>query len=304
MRGACHLDGRDAAVRGAFLTVADSCAGVDAEADLFSRGRRPAPDADRVHGLGVGLPLSRELARRRGGDVWLIEAAGTSALTGALFGARLCGVLAERPGYHALAPVRTLADATAAVRTEQPDLLLVDAYLPDGDGIAFVRENPIDAFVLSAATDAVTVLRALRAGALGYLVKPFERRALVEVLDRYARFRNVLDEERSVSQDEIDRALGILHAGGDTSSVSRSATERVILGALGGGDRRPGGCLARHCAAPPRDVGDPRDRGRAFALRHHGAPRAPVRASTRIAEPACARRCTRAQALCSAEPCT
>ena len=86
--------------------------------------------------------------------------------------------------------------------------------------------------MLSAATDAVTVRRALRAGALGYLVKPFERRALVDVLDRYARFRNVLDEERSVSQDEIDRALGILHAGGDTSSVSRSATERVILGAL------------------------------------------------------------------------
>jgi len=142
-------------------------------------------------------------------------------------------IVAERPGYHALAPVRTLADATAAVRAEHPDLLLVDAYLPDGDGIAFVRENPIDAFVLSAATDAVTVRRSLRAGALGYLVKPFERRALVEVLDRYARFRNVLDEERSVSQDEIDRALGILHAGGDTSSVSRSATERVILGALG-----------------------------------------------------------------------
>jgi two-component system CitB family response regulator len=139
--------------------------------------------------------------------------------------------VAERPGYHALAPVRTLADATAAVRTEHPDLLLVDAYLPDGDGIAFVRENPIDAFVLSAATDAATVRRALRAGALGYLVKPFERRPSTSSIA--TRFRNVLDEERSVSQDEIDRALGILHAGGDTSSVSRSATEQVILGALG-----------------------------------------------------------------------
>ena len=142
-------------------------------------------------------------------------------------------IVAERSAYRALEPVRTLADATAAVRTERPDLLLVDAYLPDGDGIAFVRETPIDAFVLSAASDAATVRRALRAGALGYLVKPFERRALGDVLDRYVRFRNVLDERRTVSQDEIDRALGILHAGGDTSSVSRSATERVILGALG-----------------------------------------------------------------------
>lgn len=142
-------------------------------------------------------------------------------------------IVAERSAYRALEPVRTLADATAAVRTERPDLLLVDAYLPDGDGIAFVRETPIDAFVLSAASDAATVRRALRAGALGYLVKPFERRALGDVLDRYVRFRNVLDERRTVSQDEIDRALGILRAGGDSSSVSRSATEQVILGALG-----------------------------------------------------------------------
>lgn len=89
----CFGDGHDLV-----LTVADSGAGVDVEADLFSRGRRPAPDADRVHGLGVGLPLSRELARRRGGDVWLIEAAGTSALTGAVFGARLCGVLGDALG--------------------------------------------------------------------------------------------------------------------------------------------------------------------------------------------------------------
>ena len=133
-------------------------------------------------------------------------------------------IVAERSAYRALEPVRTLADATAAVRTERPDLLLVDAYLPDGDGIAFV---------LSAASDAATVRRALRAGALGYLVKPFERRALGDVLDRYVRFRNVLDERRTVSQDEIDRALGILRAGGDSSSVSRSATEQVILGALG-----------------------------------------------------------------------
>ena len=56
--------------------------------------------------------------------------------------------------------------ARAAVRDDAPDLLLVDAYLPDGDGIALVRELDVDAFVLSAATDAATVRRALRAGAL------------------------------------------------------------------------------------------------------------------------------------------
>ncbi|KXC06269.1 MULTISPECIES: response regulator [Microbacterium] len=142
-------------------------------------------------------------------------------------------IVAERPGYTALEPVRTLAAASAVVRADRPDLMLVDAYLPDGDGIGFVQACGVDAVVLSAAADAATVRRALRAGALGYLVKPFERRALTDLLDRYLRFRNLLDESRTVSQEEIDRALALLRAGGETPSVSRSATEQVILEALG-----------------------------------------------------------------------
>jgi response regulator of citrate/malate metabolism len=142
-------------------------------------------------------------------------------------------IVAERSGYLALEPVRTLAEATAAVRTDHPDLLLVDAFLPDGDGVAFIRDADGDAFVLSAATDARTVRRALRSGALGYLVKPFAQRALTELLDRYLRFRNILDEDRVVAQEDIDRALAIFRAGGDPLSVSRSATEQVLLEALG-----------------------------------------------------------------------
>lgn len=168
-------------------------------------------------------------------------------------------IVADRPAYHALEPARTLADATAAVRAERPDLLLVDAYLPDGDGIAWVRETPVDAFVLSAATDAATVRRALRSGALGYLIKPFERRALVDTLDRYARFRNVLDEQRTVSQDEIDRAMAILRSGGDAPSVSRSATEQVILEVLGDG------------ASSASEIADRAGVSRATAQRHLAA---------------------------------
>lgn len=86
----CFSDGHDLV-----LTVDDSGAGVRADIDLFVRSGRTAVDIDQVHGLGVGLPLSRELARRGGGDVWLISPGGTSAHTGAVFGARLRGVLGD-----------------------------------------------------------------------------------------------------------------------------------------------------------------------------------------------------------------
>lgn len=143
------------------------------------------------------------------------------------------GIVDQRPGFTALDPVRSVGEAATAIRAQRPDLLLVDVYLPDGDGIELARTAGVDAIVLSAADDAATMRRALRAGALAYFVKPFDARTLGERLDRYARFRNLLSTDRPVSQEELDRALAILHGAGDQSSASRSATEQLILEKLG-----------------------------------------------------------------------
>lgn len=142
-------------------------------------------------------------------------------------------IVDERPGFVALEPVRTIAEARAAVRDLAPDLLVADVYLPDGDGIGLVREAGVDAIVVSAADDPATVRRALRSGAHAYLIKPFEQRALVGALDRYARFRNLLAGDRALAQKDLDRALAILHGSGEAASASRSATEQVVLAALG-----------------------------------------------------------------------
>lgn len=145
-------------------------------------------------------------------------------------------LVASRPGFEALDPVGSIGAARAAISDQRPQLLLVDAYLPDGDGIELVRSVDVDAFVLSAADDAATVRRALRAGALSYFVKPFDRRALADRLDRYLRFRNLLAGERVLEQDDIDRASAILHSGGEAAPASRSVTEQLILETLGGGE--------------------------------------------------------------------
>lgn len=142
-------------------------------------------------------------------------------------------VVASRTGFTALESVQSLGAARQAVRTHAPDLLLVDAFLPDGDGVEFVAAAGIDAFVLSAATDAATVRRALQAGALAYLTKPFDARMLAERLDRYARMRNLLVTDRPLEQEQIDRALAIMHGGAEPATVARSATEQLILEGLG-----------------------------------------------------------------------
>lgn len=141
--------------------------------------------------------------------------------------------VAARPGFVALEPARTVGEARAALAAHAPDLLLADVYLPDGDGIELVRSAGVDAFVLSAATDASTVRRAFTAGALAYLVKPFDTRVLTERLDRYARYRNLLTSSRPLSQDDIDRAASVMRGEREGPSLARSATEQTVLAALG-----------------------------------------------------------------------
>ena len=82
------------------ITVADSGGGIRPPgADPFARVAAREAEASRidaVHGHGFGLPLSRDLARRRGGDVWLIDPGGAGS--GAVFGARLPGALRSADG--------------------------------------------------------------------------------------------------------------------------------------------------------------------------------------------------------------
>jgi two-component system CitB family sensor kinase len=126
-------DGRDL-----HLSVMDSGRGVDDEQGLFARrpsaelpagadhdadsDADPVADPGQVHGLGFGLPLSREIARRAGGDVWLASPRGDGH--GAVFCARLVG--AVDPGGTASAgtglagtdPAGTASARTASTGTD------------------------------------------------------------------------------------------------------------------------------------------------------------------------------------------
>jgi two-component system CitB family response regulator len=169
------------------------------------------------------------------------------------------GIVDDHPGYTALTPVRSIAEARDSIRSSSADLLLADVFLPDGDGIGLVRDAGVDAILISAADDATTVRRALRSGAVGYLVKPFERRALTGLLDRFARYRNLVSGDRPLRQEDVDRALAILHGAGEPVSLSRSATEQLVFAALGDGE------------ASAAEVGERVGISRATAQRHLAA---------------------------------
>jgi two-component system KDP operon response regulator KdpE len=61
--------------------------------------------------------------------------------------------------------------------TRQPDLVILDLGLPDGDGVGYLRElrtwSKVPVIILSARTDEADKIAALDAGADDYLTKPF-----------------------------------------------------------------------------------------------------------------------------------
>lgn len=68
------------------------------------------------------------------------------------------------PGFTVVGTARNAREARARVAELRPHLLLLDLYLPDESGLDLLHEADMDAIVLTAACDALSVRRALRRG--------------------------------------------------------------------------------------------------------------------------------------------
>lgn len=103
---------------------------------------------------------------------------------------RLRRMLAEAGAGEVVAEAATGREALAAVEREQPDLVLLDIRMPDGDGLSVARalsrlEVPPAVVFVTAHSD--RALAALEAGAAAYLVKPVIAKRLREALERSRR---------------------------------------------------------------------------------------------------------------------
>lgn len=147
--------------------------------------------------------------------------------------------VAAVPGFAVAGTAGSCAAARASVAARRAggalpyDLALVDVYLPDGSGIHLLPDLHCDAFILSAATEIPTFRAGVRAGALGYLLKPFPERVLHQRLRAYARYRRILQGQAHLDQDVVDAALAALRAeGAGTARPAGGATRDLVLQVL------------------------------------------------------------------------
>jgi response regulator NasT len=131
--------------------------------------------------------------------------------------------LLEEEGYAVVGETGRGDEAIDLVRELVPDLVILDVKMPGLDGLSAARlisaERLAAVLVLTAFSQRELVTEARDAGALAYLVKPFQEKDLVPAIEvalaRHAELvaleRSVDDlQERLAARKVIDRAKGRL----------------------------------------------------------------------------------------------
>lgn len=126
------------------------------------------------------------------------------------------GFVNSEPGFSVIGVAHTAEQALKSVAELEPDLALLDIYLPDGNGLDLLQKlrevHPdLDVIVISAARELETVRKALRGGIIHYLMKPFSRDDLSERLEHYKKtYRQLRDDStQELDQSDVDRLLGL-----------------------------------------------------------------------------------------------
>jgi response regulator NasT len=143
----------------------------------------------------------------------------------------------EEEGYE----VVEAADGEQAVRLARevhPDLAILDIKMPVKDGLVAAQEISEEriapVLILTAYSQRELVEQAAEAGAMGYLVKPFQKHDLLPAIEiakgRYQQLAALADEvgdltERLEARKAIDRAKGALM---DRYQMSESDAFRFV----------------------------------------------------------------------------
>lgn len=131
--------------------------------------------------------------------------------------------LVEDAGHKVVAEGENGVDAVNACRETKPDLVIMDVRMPVKDGIEAAMEItrffPAPIMLLTASDDEETIMRAVAAGAMAYLVKPVRAEDLVPAIEfacaRFTELKDLKTENAGLktaldSRKVVEKAKGLL----------------------------------------------------------------------------------------------
>jgi len=140
-------------------------------------------------------------------------------------------------GFEVVGIGNTIAESEEIVEVFQPDLVLLDVYFPDGNGIDLMWKirrlyNNMDVIFITAAKEVGILQDAIRGGAFDYILKPMTFSRFQSTLTKFFAHRNKLIEITDLDQSNVDQiihpAQGSVHTDVRTpKSIDPLTLERV-----------------------------------------------------------------------------
>ena len=112
-------------------------------------------------------------------------------------------------GFSVTGIANTIEEARIMVETLEPELILLDIYFPESNGIEFLKEirgqgRNCDVILITAAREVEMLHNAIHGGAFDYMIKPVFFERFKESLSSYLNYRRKVEQRGNLSQDDAD----------------------------------------------------------------------------------------------------
>lgn len=114
--------------------------------------------------------------------------------------------------FEVVGIANTLADAEEMAEVLAPDLVLLDLFFPEGNGMELLRRlragaAPTDVILITAAREMATLQEALRGGVFDYIIKPVFFPRFQEALLKFREYATRIHSGGTLEQQDVDRLL-------------------------------------------------------------------------------------------------
>ena len=122
----------------------------------------------------------------------------------------LAQYLIQTGRYMVMGMANNVAAAEALLGAMQPDLLLLDVYLPDGNGLELMKSHhdelqKTEVFLLTAAKEVQVLEQAMKLGVSDFLVKPILQSRLEQALQNFENRHKQLSGASELTQTVVDQ---------------------------------------------------------------------------------------------------
>ncbi len=117
-------------------------------------------------------------------------------------------------GFEVVGVANSIGDAHEMIDILEPDLVLLDLFFPQGNGLELLRDlrsgdQPCDVILITAAREMGPLQEALRGGIFDYIIKPVHFPRFAEALDNYRIYLQRLQAGGPLEQKDVDRLLRV-----------------------------------------------------------------------------------------------